>query len=242
MKKDQFLLLLFTSLLIIWLFTVAVFNNNVFALEHKKSQFNSQMITEIERHSTESANVNKTNEKIAQITEITDQDTVKSILDQPVFKADLSDSQVDIGEIARLRRELIKLDLEYQKVLLESKIANIQNTDSKLSTSESADFTSKIISIFQELDKQKEHNDISGDEFKDTTLLPVVAEIIGIAGQLQAKILVPYFGEVIAHSGTILPNGMTVTSITETEVMAILNYERQMLPFGSSVPISRIKE
>ena len=242
MKKDQYLLLLFTSLLIIWLFTVAVFNNNVFALEHEKSQFNSQIMTEIESLSAESTNVNKTNEDITQIRATTDQDTVKSILEQRVFKADLSDSQIDIGEIARLRRELIKLDLEYQKVVLESKIANIQNSDSTLSTSESEDFTSKIISIFQELDKQKELNDVSEGEFKETTLLPVVAEIIGIAGQLQAKILVPYFGEVIAHSGTILPNGMTVTSITETEVIAIFNNESQMLPFGSSVPISRIKE
>ena len=194
MKKDQFLLLLFTSLLIIWLFTVAVFNNKVFALEHEKSQFNSEIMTEIESLSAESTNVNETNEDITQIRETTNQDTVKSILEQRVFKADLLDSQIDIGEIARLRRELIKLDLEYQKVVLESKIANIENTDSTSSTSESENFTSKIISIFQELDKQTELNDVSEGVFKETTLLPVVAEITGIAGQLQAKILVPYFG------------------------------------------------
>jgi len=75
----------------------------------------------------------------------------------------------------------------------------------------------------------------------DPDPLPVVSSISGAAGAAKAVILVPYVGTVHAQAGTLLPNGMKVTSISRGGVVVERDGAKVGLAFGSSVPLVRPK-
>jgi type IV pilus biogenesis protein PilP len=68
---------------------------------------------------------------------------------------------------------------------------------------------------------------------------PVVASISGAGGNIEAKILVPYVGEIYAHRGDTLPNGQKVVSISQSGVTVQKNDEKKVLAFGTAVPRTR---
>ena len=146
----------------------------------------------------------------------------------------------EIGAIARLRQRIIRLELEYEIALLEAKIAKIgeENLDeenfdkSHQSTTDSETIPKNLLEPIDLLEQTLSSNE----------QLPVVAEIVGVSGELTAKILVPYFGEVTAHVGTMLPNGMKISLITLTAVFVTKNDKTQQLPFGNKVPAIKPKE
>jgi type IV pilus biogenesis protein PilP len=68
---------------------------------------------------------------------------------------------------------------------------------------------------------------------------PVVASIAGAGGSIEAKILVPYVGEIYARRGDTLPNGQKVVSISQTGVTVQKGDVKKALAFGTSVPRTR---
>lgn len=65
---------------------------------------------------------------------------------------------------------------------------------------------------------------------------PVVASVTGAGGSIEAKILVPYVGEVFAHKGDTLPGGQKIVSISQSGVTVSKDGATRVLAFGSSVP------
>jgi type IV pilus biogenesis protein PilP len=65
---------------------------------------------------------------------------------------------------------------------------------------------------------------------------PVVASVSGAAGNIEAKILIPYVGEVYARNGDTLPNGQKVVGISANGVTVAKDGVKKMLAFGTSVP------
>jgi len=69
--------------------------------------------------------------------------------------------------------------------------------------------------------------------------LPVVSSIDGAAEVTRAVILVPYVGIVRAETGSLLPNGMKVVSISKQGVVVEHGGKRKGLAFGGAVPMQR---
>jgi len=69
--------------------------------------------------------------------------------------------------------------------------------------------------------------------------LPVVSSIDGAADVARAVILVPYVGIVRAETGSLLPNGMKVVSISKQGVVVEQDGKRRGLAFGGAVPMQR---
>lgn len=67
----------------------------------------------------------------------------------------------------------------------------------------------------------------------------VVASIIGVGGQLTAKVLVPGYGAATVKPGDVLANGQKVVSITPTSVTVAKDGHKEKLGFGTSVPNAR---
>ncbi len=68
---------------------------------------------------------------------------------------------------------------------------------------------------------------------------PVVVAIEGAGGKVEARILVPYAGEVYAHKGDTLPSGQKVVSISQSGVIVEKDNVKKSLAFGTSVPRNR---
>ncbi|MBY3433458.1 hypothetical protein HFN89_04790 [Rhizobium laguerreae] len=68
---------------------------------------------------------------------------------------------------------------------------------------------------------------------------PVIVSITGAAGNLNARLLVPYYGETTVHKGDVLANGQTVSSISPSSVTVSKDGETSKLGFGTSVPSAR---
>lgn len=65
---------------------------------------------------------------------------------------------------------------------------------------------------------------------------PLVASIHGSAGALRAVVLVPYAGQFTVRSGSQLPEGMRVVSVTDSGVVVVKDGKRFPLAFGTVVP------
>ena len=65
---------------------------------------------------------------------------------------------------------------------------------------------------------------------------PLVASIHGSAGALRAVVLVPYAGQFTVRSGSQLPEGMRVVSVTDNGVVVVKDGKRFPLAFGTVVP------
>lgn len=65
---------------------------------------------------------------------------------------------------------------------------------------------------------------------------PLVASIHGSGGSLRAIVLVPYVGQFTVRSGTKLPEGMRVVSVTDNGVEVVKGGKRFPLAFGTVVP------
>lgn len=68
---------------------------------------------------------------------------------------------------------------------------------------------------------------------------PVVASVMGAAGNARAEILVPYSGKFTVKVGDTLPNGQKIVSIGSNGVTVAKDGERKILSFGDSVPSVR---
>lgn len=141
----------------------------------------------------------------------------------------------DVEELARQKREIQRLEGELRKVELNAEIYKILNPKQAENDARVEDLENEVERLQAELTAAETAPIII--EQKDPP--PVVAEVLGAAGRMEAKILVPYMGEVIARHGTVLPNGMKVTSITSTGVRVKDGDETLSLAFGTSVPAAR---
>lgn len=65
---------------------------------------------------------------------------------------------------------------------------------------------------------------------------PMVASIHGSGGSLRAVVLVPYVGQFTVRSGSQLPEGMRVVSVTDGGVVVVKDGKRFPLAFGTVVP------
>ena len=237
MKNFQLMIQILISVFIALFFVIAILNGNTSAEESNSEYINNQLVDEIKEKITVPMNSDDVSELRPNNSINHTPLDLDTILEQQNADDISLIAENEIGEIARLRQELIKLELEHQKVVLESKIAEVVNSDLM---NNDADETEPIIaSLIEELEELKSKQTDSMNDFQSLDPLPVVAEIVGVTGQLEAKLLVPYFGEITAKVGMILPNGMKVSSISPTSVMVSIDEESQMLPFGTSVPATR---
>ena len=236
MNNLQLIIQKLISIVFALFLAVTVINSSTLAEESTSEQIDYQLVNEIKTKLIKPVKSEAVSE--AEFNTLTDQTQVElESLNQVISSDEILNSGIEIGEIARMRRELIKLDLEHQKVVLESKIAEVINADAV--SIDSKELLLEIAKLVEELEVQKGKQTDSLNDFRTLDPLPVVVEIVGSAGHLEARLLVPYFGEVIARIGMTLPNGMKVTSITAAKVIATMNGVKQTLPFGTSVPASR---
>ena len=225
------------SLVVPLILAVAVFNCSTFAEESSGQQTNNQLADDIKSKLINPLNSEAVSEDLANDTTGQTQVEFNTLIDQINSSETILNSNNEIGEIARIRRELIRLDLEHQKVVLEAKIAEVVNANSR--DAESDDFVPELARLIEKLEEQRNNQTDLLNNYRSIDPLPVVAEIVGSAGHLEARLLVPYFGEVIARIGMVLPNGMKVFAITPTKVLVTMNGESQMLPFGTVVSAGR---
>ncbi|MTH97583.1 type IV pilus biogenesis protein PilP [Roseibium sp. RKSG952] len=141
----------------------------------------------------------------------------------------------DIEEISRQKREIQRLEHELKKVELNAEIYEILNPNQTENDARVEDLENEVERLQAELIAAEEAPIVI--EQKDPP--PVVSEVLGAAGRMEAKILVPYMGEVIARHGTVLPNGMKVTSITSSGVRVMDGDKSLPLAFGTKVPSVR---
>lgn len=71
---------------------------------------------------------------------------------------------------------------------------------------------------------------------EDNAPKPLVASVHGSGGSLRAVVLVPYVGQFTVRSGSGLPGGMKVVSVSDSGVVVVKDGKRFPLAFGTEVP------
>lgn len=71
---------------------------------------------------------------------------------------------------------------------------------------------------------------------EDNAPKPLVASVHGSGGSLRAVVLVPYVGQFTVRSGSGLPGGMKVVSVSDAGVVVVKDGKRFPLAFGTEVP------
>lgn len=71
---------------------------------------------------------------------------------------------------------------------------------------------------------------------EDNAPKPLVASVHGSGGSLRAVVLVPYVGQFTVRSGSGLPGGMRVVSVSDAGVVVVKDGKRFPLAFGTEVP------
>lgn len=71
---------------------------------------------------------------------------------------------------------------------------------------------------------------------EDNAPKPLVASVHGSGGTLRAVVLVPYVGQFTVRSGSGLPGGMRVVSVSDNGVVVVKDGKRFPLAFGTEVP------
>jgi len=140
-------------------------------------------------------------------------------------------TEAEVGEMAARKRRIMMLEDQLKEARLAKELwlelhgEQEENSDElKRLEEENAELEAKL--------EQLRTAPVSLSSEPD----PVVAEIVGSSGKLQARILVPFAGEIRASAGTVLPNGMTVSSISGSGVRVTKDGTTKILPFGTSVP------
>lgn len=142
---------------------------------------------------------------------------------------------LDVDELAALDREVQRLGKLKEKVTLYAEIYKVLNPKKE----EEDEKVSALENEVERLESELAAAEAAPILIEQKDPPPVVAEIQGAAGQMEAKILVPYMGEVMARPGTVLPNGMKVVSISASGVRAKDGDSTISLAFGTSVPSAR---
>lgn len=147
--------------------------------------------------------------------------------------------QFDVDAISERQRRIMLLKNQLEEAKLAKQIwqelhgkdsAEGEGNAEKLKKlEEEKSFLEKRLREAQERDPQVAGSDGSND-------VPVVASITGGSGSASARILIPYSGVVTAVPGMTLPNGMKVTSISQSGVVVSKSGNSFTLPYGSSVP------
>jgi len=141
--------------------------------------------------------------------------------------------QAEIDAIAERKRRVMILEEQLKEVKLAKQIwhelhgkEGSDDTEVKRLQDEKARLEDQI--------RQMEQNPASAAS--DVPAIPVVSQINGAGRSAVAVILTPYAGVTSAKVGTVLPNGMRVTSIDANGVTVDHGGDLKTLPFGASVP------
>ena len=129
MKNFQLMIQIFISVIIALFFVIAILNSNTSAEETNSEFINNQLVDEIKEKITEPMNSDDVSELRPDNSINHTPLDLETILDQQNSDDISLVAEIEIGEIARLRQELIRLELEHQKVVLESKIAEVVNSN-----------------------------------------------------------------------------------------------------------------
>lgn len=188
----------------------------------------------------EGASVGDANDKIKKLSS----DGAKSLQDLVGSAIDNQRENVDVEARSGDKREIEALKTQVEKAKLAKELYQIINGDedknkAELETvkAERDELSVQVKSLEEQLvetSKQIQTDAVNRDEPN-----PVIVSVTGSAGNLTAKVLVPYYGEATVRKGDILANGQTVASITPNGVTVVKDGETSKLGFGTSVPASR---
>ncbi|MDW9479058.1 hypothetical protein GOB57_10320 [Sinorhizobium meliloti] len=183
----------------------------------------------------EGASVGDANEKIKKLSS----DGAKSLQELVGASIDNQRENVDVEARSGDKREIEALKVQVEKAKLAKELYQIINGDedknqAELETvkAERDELSVQVKSLEEQLaETSKQAQSRSQDEPN-----PVIVSVTGSAGNLSAKLLVPYYGEANVRKGDVLANGQTVASITPNGVTVVKDGQAAKLGFGTSVP------
>ena len=150
----------------------------------------------------------------------------------------------DVESRSKDLREIQSLTMQVEKAKLAKDLYQIINGDDDKNKEEldsvkveRDELSVQVKSLEEQLIATNKQLQASAVKPKDPN--PVVVSVVGSAGNLSAKILVPFYGETTARTGDVLANGQKVTSIGPNGVTVSKDGETAKLAFGTSVPASR---
>ncbi|MCV9965049.1 hypothetical protein OIU34_24435 [Pararhizobium sp. BT-229] len=185
----------------------------------------------------EGASVGDANDKIKKLSS----DGAKSLQDLVGASIDNARENVDVEARSGDKREIEALKTQVEKAKLAKELYQIINGEddknkAELETvkAERDELSVQVKSLEEQLvetSKQVQSQAKNSDEPN-----PVIVSVTGSGGNLNAKLLVPYYGETTVRKGDVLANGQTVASITPNGVTVVRDGETAKLGFGTSVP------
>jgi type IV pilus biogenesis protein PilP len=185
----------------------------------------------------EGASVGDANEKIKKLSS----EGGKSLKDLVGASVDNERENVDVEARSGDKREIEALKSQVEKAKLAKELYQVINGDDDKNkaelesvTAERDELSVQVKSLEEQLvqtSKQVQTQTEAGGEPN-----PVIVSITGAGGNLNARLLVPYYGETTVHKGDVLANGQTVSSITSNGVTVSRDGQSYKLAFGTSVP------
>jgi type IV pilus biogenesis protein PilP len=186
----------------------------------------------------EGASVVDANDKIKKLSS----DGAKSLQDLVGASIDNARENVDVEARSGDKREIEALKTQVEKAKLAKELYQIINGEDDKNkaeldtvTAERDELSVQVKTLEEQLadvSKRAQNQPFQrGDEPN-----PVIVSLTGAGGNLNAKLLVPYYGETTVRKGDVLANGQTVASITPNGVTVVRNGQTTKLSFGTSVP------
>jgi type IV pilus biogenesis protein PilP len=183
------------------------------------------------------ASVGDANEKIKKLSS----DGAKSLQDLVGAAVDNDRENVDVEARSSDKREVEALKVQLEKAKLAKELYQVINGDEDKSKAELEtvkterdDLEIKVKSLQDQIvEANKQVQAQSPQGAGDAN--PVIVSVTGAGNNLQAKLLIPGFGETTARKGDTLPNGQKVSSITPRGVTVSRDGKSATLAFGTSV-------
>lgn len=186
----------------------------------------------------EGASVGDANDKIKKLSS----DGAKSLQDLVGASIDNARENVDVEARSGDKREIEALKTQVEKAKLAKELYQIINGDddknkAELETvkAERDELSVQVKSLEEQLVETSKQVQSQASQKRDEPN-PVIVSVTGSGGNLNAKLLVPYYGETTVRKGDVLANGQTVASITPNGVSVVRDGETTKLGFGTSVP------
>lgn len=186
----------------------------------------------------EGASVGDANDKIKKLSS----DGAKSLQDLVGASIDNARENVDVEARSGDKREIEALKTQVEKAKLAKELYQIINGDddknkAELETvkAERDELSVQVKSLEEQLVETSKQVQSQASKSRDEPN-PVIVSVTGSGGNLNAKLLVPYYGETTVRKGDVLANGQTVSSITPNGVTVVRDGETAKLGFGTSVP------
>jgi hypothetical protein len=188
----------------------------------------------------EGASVGDANDKIKKLSS----DGAKSLQDLVGASVDNQRENVDVEARSGDKREIEALKTQVEKAKLAKELYQIINGDedknkAELETikNERDELSVQVKSLEEQLVETSKQVQSQASQTRSEPN-PVIVSLTGSGGNLQAKVLVPYYGEATVRKGDVLANGQTVASITPNGVIVSKDGQTTKLGFGTSVPAS----